>query len=153
MPLSPHSHRDMHDLLSFLSSAVFLSLRGDVIPNHGYVVISDIGTSETDTDSLLCITNGVANTGDTPGNWFAPDGTRVNALDVPGVRRNRGAMVVRLFRYTATGPPAEGMYHCMVQDATSTFQTVYVGLYNSGGGITALEHVCRLICDFYLRCR
>ena len=101
------------------------------------MVISDIGTSDTDDDSvLLCITNGVANTDDmnTEGNWFAPDGTRVSSTDVPGVRRTRGAMVVRLYRLTATGPPAEGIYHCMVQDATSTFQTVHVGLYNSGGG-------------------
>ena len=122
----------LHALL--ISSGVYLSLRGDIIPNHGYVVISDIGSSMTDTDSLLCITDGVADA-DGPGNWFAPDGTRVNSIEVPGVRRNRGSMVVRLFRNTAdTRPPAEGIYHCMAQDATSAFQTVYVGLYNNGGG-------------------
>ena len=126
---------------------MFLRLRGDVIPNHGYVEISDIGTSGTDTDSLLCITDGVANT-DGPGNWFAPDGDRVNLLEVPGVRRNRDDMVVRLFRHTATGPPAEGIYHCIVQDDTPVFQTVYVGLYNIGGGMTALDQVNKLICDF-----
>ena len=115
---------------------MFLKLGSEVIPNHGHVVISDIGTSMTDIDSLLCITDGVANTGDmnTEGNWFAPDGTRVNLLDVPGVRRNKDDMVVRLIRTTATGTPEEGIYHCMVQDATRVFQTVYVGLYNSGGG-------------------
>ena len=118
------------------------------------MVISDIGTSGTDDDSvLLCITDGDANTGDmnTEGNWFAPDGTRVNRDDVPGVRRNRGGdMVVRLFRNIATDnrPPAEGIYHCMVQDATPVFRTVYVGLYDSGGGITAVDHVHKLICDF-----
>ena len=114
---------------------MFLKLGSEVIPNHGYVVISDIGSSGTDTDSLLCITDGVANA-DGPGNWFAPDGDRVNNMDVPGVRRTRGDMVVRLFRNTATDSrlPAEGIYHCMVQDATEMFQTVYVGLYNSGGG-------------------
>ena len=84
----------------------------------------------TDTDSLLCVTNGVAS----EGHWFAPDGTTVSFTDVPGVRRNRGAMVVRLFRNTDTRPPAEGIYHCMVQNATHVFQTVYVGLYNNGGG-------------------
>ena len=55
---------------------------------------------------------------------------------------------MRLFRYTATGPPAEGMYYCIVQDSTSTFQTVYVGLYNNGGGITKVDHVHKLIYDF-----
>ena len=123
-------------------SGVFLRLRGDIIPNHGYVVISDIGSSYwTDTDSLLCITDGDAYGDGALGNWFAPNGDRVKEEDVPGVSRTRGAMVVRLIRNTAidSRPPAEGIYHCMVQDATSTFQTVYVGLYNSGAG--ALDHV------------
>ena len=116
-------------------SGVFLKLRSDIIPNHGYLVISHIGSSMTDVDSLLCITDGVANADGSEGNWFAPDGTRVSFTDVPGVKRNRGDMVVRLFRSTADPhTPSEGIYHCMVQDATPVFQTVYVGLYNSGGG-------------------
>ena len=98
---------------------VFLSLNGAVIPNHGYVAISHIGPS-----ALLCVTNrpGTPNTG----NWYAPDGTRVNEMDVSGVTRNRGRMVVRLRRTTGTAP--EGIYWCSVQDAASTPQTVYVGL-------------------------
>ena len=115
---------------------MYLSLKDDIIPNHGYVVISDIGTNDNpNTDSLLCITNGVANAA-SPGNWFAPNGVRVNNEDVPGVRRRRGDMVVRLFRNTDTDTrlPAEGIYHCMVLDATPVFQTVYVGLYNIGRG-------------------
>ena len=43
-------------------------------------------------------------------------------------------MMVRLLRNTATDPPSEGIYHCLVEDDTLTEQTVYVGLYNSGGG-------------------
>ena len=131
-------------VLYIIFSGVFLSLRGDVIPNHGYVIISDIGTNDNPkTDSLLCITNGDALAAGDQGNWFAPNWVRVNNEDVPGVRRSRGAMVVRLFRNTAadTRPPAEGIYHCIVQDATPELHTVYVGLYNSGGGITALDHV------------
>ena len=34
---------------------VYLSLNGGVIPNHGYLDISDIGS--TDTTALLCNTN------------------------------------------------------------------------------------------------
>ena len=41
-------------------------------------------------------------------------------------------MIVRLRRNTGT--PEEGIYHCVVEDADNTPQTVYVGLYNSGGG-------------------
>ena len=41
-------------------------------------------------------------------------------------------MVVRLRRNDGT--PEEGIYHCVVEDADSIPETVFVGLYNSGGG-------------------
>ena len=108
---------------------VYISLDGIVIPNHGYVVISDIGSS--DDDALLCHTNynGIPSTGD----WFAPDKTRVNGNDVPGYTRNRGPMVVRLKR--TTGTPTQGIYVCAIEDDQSSRHIVYVGLYNMGEGI------------------
>ena len=115
---------------------VYLSFNDDIIPNHGYVVINDIGS--TDDTSLICHTNRPAtlsNNAHSGGDWFAPDETRVNGNDVPGFRRTRGPMMVRLLRNTATDPPSEGIYHCLVEDDTLTEQTVYVGLYNTGGGI------------------
>ena len=90
----------------------------------------------TPSTGLICNTNRPAtfmnNVGDpnSGGNWFAPD---MNSDDVPGFRRNRGPMVVSLYRETATDP-AEGIYHCVIEDDTFTEQTLYVGLYNSGGG-------------------
>ena len=94
-------------------------------------MISDIGS--TDDTALLCHTNlppspGSTNSG---GEWWASDGTRVNVGDVPGFNRNRGPMVVRLKR--TNGPPPEGIYNCTINDASSTTQTVYVGLYTGGG--------------------
>ena len=41
---------------------------------------------------------------------------------------------MRLLRNTATDPPSEGIYHCVVEDDTLTVHTLYVGLYKSGGG-------------------
>ena len=76
--------------------------------------------------------------GNSGGNWFAPDGTRVAGTYVPGFMRTRGPMVVRLLRNTATGTPAEGMYDCVIADDANTYRTTYVGLYNSGGGIINL---------------
>ena len=99
------------------------------------MVISDIGS--TDDTALICHTNRPPpynGNNDSGGNWFAPDETRVDGNDDPGFRRNRGPMMVRLLRNTATDPPSEGIYHCLVEDDTLTEQTVYVGLYNSGGG-------------------
>ena len=118
------------------STDVYLSLNGEVIPNHGYVEISDIGSS--DTTALLCHTNRPASgeTSTSGGDWFAPDGTRVGGLnsnDVPGFGRDRGPMVTRLKE--RSGTPNEGIYWCIISDATETSQTVYVGLYNTGEGI------------------
>ena len=115
------------------NTGVYLSLNSSYIPNHGYVVISDIGTS--DDGALLCNTNYIpSGGGNSGGDWYAPDGTRVHQTNVPGFRRNRGPGVVRLIRRAYTGTPAEGIYNCTVQDASTEFQSVYVGLYNSGGG-------------------
>ena len=100
------------------------------------MVISDIGS--TDDTSLICHTNRPAtlsNNAHSGGDWFAPDETRVNGNAVPGFRRHRVPMMVRLLRNTATDPPSEGIYHCLVEDSTLTKQTLYVGLYNTGGGI------------------
>ena len=95
------------------------------------------GIGYTGDTSILCYTDRPATEGNSPnlhsgGDWYGPDGTRVNYADVPGFTRNRGSMVVRLKR--TSGTPPEGLYHCSIIDAASTPQTVYVGLYNAGEG-------------------
>ena len=102
-----------------------------MIPINGSMIINDIGS--TDYTALMC--NGVIkpNSG---GDWYGPSGTRVGGMgsdDVPGFVRTRGPMVVRLLRNTATDPPSEGIYYCVVEDDTMTEHTLYVGLYNSIG--------------------
>ena len=111
---------------------VFIRLKGAVIPDHGYVDIIHIGYTNDNT-ALLCFTNRAGTL--TSGNWIGPDGTRVDdtGTDVPGVIRTRGLMVVGL-RRTTTGTAHEGIYWCSVEDAASTLQTVFVGLYNTGKG-------------------
>ena len=116
-----HSHTD-----------VYLSLNDDIIPNHGYVEISRIGS--TDDSALLCHTNRPPDGAHSGGDWLAPDGNRVFDTDVPGVTRNRDPMVVRLRR--TSGDPPEGIYQCTIDDAL-TPQIVHVGLYNTGGGIAS----------------
>ena len=94
---------------------VYLTLNGDYIPNHGYVMISDIGS--TDDTALICNTNRFGNRTTTPtstfmhsgGDWFAPNGATVGHRgtdDVPGFVRNRAPMLVILLRRTASDPPS-----------------------------------------------
>ena len=117
---------------------VYLSLNDAVISNNGSVIINNIGSTEI--SALICNTNRpVINNIDkrhSGGDWYGPSGTRVGGIgsdDVPGFIRTRGPMVVRLLRNTATDPPSEGIYHCVVEDDTLTEHTLYVGLYYSIG--------------------
>ena len=132
-------------------AGVFLSLNDDIVPNHGYIDISDIGS--TDDTALICYTNRPATVYGihSGGNWFGPSGIVVGGLtigtdNVPGFMRNRDPMIVRLLRNIATDPPsgipAEGIFHCGVEDDTFTVQTVFVGLYNSGGGRNIARYKC-----------
>ena len=111
-------------------------MNGDIIPNHGYLVIDDIGS--TDATALLCNTNRPPHDyGDSGGDWFIPDGTAVGRNgnnDVPELVRNRAPNVVRLLRYTATDPAAERIYWCSIWDADEKPQLAYVGLYDTGNG-------------------
>ena len=121
-------------MLFTFSTDVYLSLNDLIIPNHGYVEISNIGSS--DATALLCHTNRPASGANSGGDWFVPDGTRVGgpgSSDVPGFERNRGPMVVRL-RRSSESSPNEEIYSCTINDVTETPQTVYIGLYNTGGG-------------------
>ena len=111
---------------------MYASLNGDIIPNHDYVLISDIGS--TSDMALICHTNRPASI-NSGGDWFGPNNTRVDGVDVPGFRRNRAPMILRLFRYTATDPATEGIYHCVMEDHRAIPHTVFVGLYYSGSGI------------------
>ena len=43
-------------------------------------------------------------------------------------------MIVRLLRNTATDPPSEGIYQCLVEDDTNTLCIFHIGLYNNGEG-------------------
>ena len=120
------------------SSDVYLSLNGTIIPNHGFVVINNIGSNGTTGMPLICNTNRPPN--GNGGDWISPTNVTVGYLNgpsninVPGFERDRDPMVVRLWRNPDTTNPLEGIYHCSVNDISQMLQRVYVGLYNDGGG-------------------
>ena len=121
-----------------------LSFMGQTVPNHSYVDLSLVGTS--DSNSVQCHTHlGTCcnNTeGSHRGDWYFPNGSRLLFSSTGGdIFEQRVAQRVDIHRrYNATSP--SGIYRCdiptdAVYDNTgsSVRDTVYVGLYTKGGGI------------------
>ena len=137
-------------LLLFLLSLVevhcqqtfpYVSFMGQTLVNHSYVDISTVGYSSNGSNSVQCHTDlstcCSGSQGAHRGDWYFPNGTR---LPLSGdVYEARGAQRVVLHHTTATGPT--GIYRCdiatvAIHDNTenSVRDTVYVGLYITGGG-------------------
>ena len=120
-------------------------LNGAIIPNHGFVLLNNIGEPR---ESLLCLTDLAAccRSSDTLlrrplGNWFFPNGTEVPKFSFQinnqpplmmwDFYRNRGPSVVRLHRRRGG---MTGIYRCVIPDATGVDQTMYIGLYTADTG-------------------
>jgi hypothetical protein len=126
------------ELMYFVLSGVFLSLNGVIIPNDGYVHISDIGIGggglHCNSDKSDCCRGAYATDGVAQGHWYRPDGTLVGSFtqeDSSDPTRNffsrdRGTGVVRLSRYG--NPPERGRFRCEVPNAAGNMVTVYMNI-------------------------
>ena len=119
--------------LCFADTLVF---NGTVIPNHGLVLLEDIG--ESDAQSLLCLTNRTdccrppQNPGGEIGNWFFPNGSQVlNSGDGWDFYTNRGPSVVRMHRRRGG---VTGIYSCKIPDENAEVQILYIGVYTNNTG-------------------
>ena len=118
-------------LYLFLPAAV---LRGRPYQNNSIVILEDIGEGD---NALLCITNLTAccrsddTGGNTSGNWFFPNGTRVHSDGMWDIYRTRGQMVVRVNRRRGG---VDGIYRCEIPDAMNVIQTKYIGVYSVSTG-------------------
>ena len=74
------------------TGGVSLSLKGASIVDDGYVNIEDIGSTAADRDSLLCQIDAPgcrgANSQQSAGDWFLPDGTSLGPTESKGGYRN-----------------------------------------------------------------
>ena len=121
-------------------TAPYLTFMGNNIPNHGYVDLNTVGTGSTTevqchTDLNTCC--GGAQ-GPDRGDWFFPDGNR---LPFSGdVYEGRGPQLV-VVQYTGSGGTS-GIYQCDIETVAVNnnggHETVYVGLYTSGGECSLL---------------
>ena len=123
----------------------YVSFMGENLPNHAYVDLTLVGDDGSDPSNIVrCNTDlstccrGVD--GIHRGDWYFPDGDKV-PLPSPGIHifESRGAQRVTLRRRNNALPPS-GIYHSEVPTVAvhddgdlSVRETVYVGLYASGG--------------------
>ena len=137
-------------------TAPYLTFNDSVIPNHAYVDLSlmmypgDDDTTADISSTVICHTDLTtccrSEAGHDRGNWFFPNGnslpgaTTNNDEQVPIAERRRDQLV-RLQRGpvgTISDIP-DGIYHCDIEtmavnsDNNTARETVYVGMYGSGG--------------------
>ena len=126
-----------------------LTLMGEILPDHSYIYVnlSLVGDYASDNEvvchtdlSTCCRGGGGGYDGADRGDWYFPNGTRLPFYGSrhPLVER-RQSMRVELYRGIGSGSAPSGIYHCSIEtravnsaDNTDR-ETVYVGLYESGG--------------------
>ena len=124
----------------------YVSFRGETLLNHGYVDLSLVGDAEDGSDSVQChtdltscCTSDLADSVDRP-DWYLPNGNGVGFSTGGGdIYQFRGAQRNDLRRRNNALTPS-GIYHCEIptDDGDLVKETVYVGIYGSGG----IMHMC-----------
>ena len=119
---------------------VRFSLRGTTYQNNSVVTLEDIGEGD---DALLCETDQLAccrppytgAMGGVRGNWYFPNGTIVPVNSTTNEQwdfySTRGDMVLSLHRRR---DGEDGIYRCVIPDASNVTQTLYVGVYTTNIG-------------------
>ena len=123
----------------------YVSFMGEILPNHAFVNLSLVGNSgrtsvQCHTDLSTCCS---ATQGKHRGDWIPPDNEErlPFSWELGGTRESREAYRVDLYRRNNTDTPS-GIYRCDIPtnavhdiDDTSVRESVYVGIYASGGNI------------------
>ena len=122
-------------------TAPYVSFMGENLPNHAYVDLTLVGTDGSDPgdNAVRCDTDlGTccrASDGVAAGEWYFPNASAVRqSPDDDSIYMRRGDQRITLRRRHDT-MSGSGIYRCEVPTSTSNpmSETVYVGLYASGG--------------------
>ena len=121
----------------------YVSFMNETLPNHAYVSLHEVGNTDRcrDQHNVLCHTNlsSCCSGGQGPhrGDWYFPDGNRL--LFSGDIHEARGDQRVNIRRNNYPTSPS-GIYRCDIptfaahdENDTSVRETVYVGLYATGG--------------------
>ena len=144
----------MSVLLCLLSALVeahsqtfpYVSFMDANLPNHSYVDLTLVGIDVKGRDSVQCHTDlstccsGAQ--GAARGDWYFPNGERLMFSDGPGnIYESRVPQRVDLHR--RNNGDTSGIYRCTIETnavhGSKIRETVYTGLYASGGECT---HMC-----------
>ena len=130
-------------------TAPYVTFLGNPLLNHSYVDLSQVGDdrSGSDSDTVQCHTDLStccrSREGLHRGDWFAPDSNTSLTFysDGDDIYEDRQDQVVHIRRRNGANGPS-GIYRCVIatnavydDSDPSVGETVYVGLYGSGGGI------------------
>ena len=127
------------------------------LPNHVYVNLSLVGNAADGSDSVQCHTDldtcCNSDQGADRGDWYFPSGDVLFTSSSGDIYESHGAQRVDLHRRNNADMPS-GIYRCDIETNavnsddnadTTTRETVYAGLYATGGKLTLLLQL--LICD------
>ena len=118
-------------------TAPYISFMGNIIPNHGYVDLNTVGTYDSIvvhcyTDLTSCCSH---NQGPNRGDWYFPNGAILPVYDYKNVYEGPRYKRVMLLYTGING--TSGIYRCDIETIAVSDddrrETVYVGLYTSGG--------------------
>ena len=117
-------------------TCMFVTLNNVQYTNNSVVTITDIGTGSA---ALLCTTTyRPCCFSYPPTHWYFPNGSRVDLFDtLPYYRRRTDASSSppgSVILHRNPGATTTGIFWCDMQDATGTFQSLYVGIYAATTG-------------------
>ena len=130
----------------------YVSFMGTNLPNHSYVDLTLLGNADNSvqchTDLSTCCRS---SSGADRGDWYFPSGSRLRFLTESGdLYEQRTAQRVDLHR--RNNGDASGIYRCDIEtnavrsddtSDTTTRESVYVGLYTSGGACVCEQCHCK----------
>ena len=113
-----------------------VSFMGETLPNHSYVDLTQVGNDDSDpgnvvrchTDLLTCCSN--------HGDWYSPEGDELSEDGDIYVVHSVQEISLHRSNHSYPPPPPSGIYHCDIPvngDDDSVRESVYIGLYSSGG--------------------
>ena len=132
-------------------TAPYITFMDNNIPNHGYVDLNTVGSDSNNADAIQCHTDLSTccsmDQGPDRGDWYFPNGNRLPFSGDGDVYESRRDRLVGL-QYTGSGETS-GIYRCDIEtnavNNNSGNETLYVGLYTSGGECSLLLYIVYII--------